>query len=112
MDLTTYFFNSINPTGIAAGESTLDIIVRLTVDERLIVKEVEDLIRASPYAICRVVNDIVTKLARLQIGPSWRFLVMRIDSNVLNFWIHALNALSLINYPPAYPVLVNAFIYF
>ncbi len=78
IDRKTYSFDNLDRGVVAAGEPIHDMVVRLTVDEDLVVNEAEAFTAASPYLICADANTKVPKLAGLQIGPGWRTGVKKI----------------------------------
>ena len=78
MDRKSYSFDNIDRGGVAAGEPIHSMVVRLTVDEDLVVREAEAFTTASPYVICGDANSNVPKLAGLQIGIGWRASVKKV----------------------------------
>ena len=78
IDRKSYSFDNIDRGGVAAGEPIHSMVVRLTVDEDLVVREAEAFTTASPYVICGDANSNVPKLAGLQIGVGWRASVKKI----------------------------------
>ena len=78
MDLKTYSFDNIDRGGVVAGEPVHNMVVRLTIDENLMVQQAEAFTAASPYVICGDANSNVPKLAGLQIGPGWRAGVKKV----------------------------------
>ena len=78
MDRKSYSFDNIDRGGVAAGEPIHSMVVRLTVDEDLVVREAAAFTSASPYVICGDANFNVPKLAGLKIGPGWRASVKKV----------------------------------
>ncbi len=56
---------------LEAGDYIHEMWLRLTVDDSMIVQEVEAATDASPYTICPDVTGNFKRLVGLQIGPGW-----------------------------------------
>ena len=82
-DLKTYTFDNIDRNGVVAGEPIHKMVVRLTVDEDLLVQNAEAFTAASPYLTCSDANSNVPNLAGLQIGPGWRAGVKKVMGRTL-----------------------------
>jgi hypothetical protein len=59
------------------GDPVHDIGVRLAVDDTLIIREAEAMMRATPFSTCSEVEPVLQRLVGERIGPGWRDLVRR-----------------------------------
>lgn len=66
---TTY--SNADGRRVAAGEPVHDMWLRLTVDDDMIVQEVEASTDKGPYRVCPAINDRYRHLVGLRIGPGW-----------------------------------------
>jgi hypothetical protein len=78
MDTKTYSFDNVDRGGIAAGEPVHHMLVRLTVDDDLVVRAAEASTEAGPYGICGDVAGVVEGLIGAGIGPGWRKAVFSV----------------------------------
>lgn len=58
-----------------AGHHVHDMHVRLTVDERLNIRQAEAVTDASPYRVCPQIAPDLARIEGLRIGPGWMRLV-------------------------------------
>ena len=59
------------------GDPVHDIGLRLAVDDSLIVREAQTIMRATPYPTCIDVEPILQRLVGERIGKGWREIVRR-----------------------------------
>jgi hypothetical protein len=70
-DVKSYPFSSEYRGEVKAGEPVHDMWLRLTVDDDMVVREVEAKTDAGPYAVCPAINPAFAKLKGLAVGPGW-----------------------------------------
>lgn len=83
VDTKTYNFSNRNRGEVKAGTAIHDMWIRLTIDGSMRVHRAEARTEASPYPICRAVNEGFRKLEGLTIGPGWMRPVMSRIGGVL-----------------------------
>ncbi len=71
---TKPFATTARDTGRArqAGEPVHNMWLRLTVDLDMVIRGIEAVTDASPYAVCPSITPNFKKLTGLKIGPGWR----------------------------------------
>ncbi len=72
IDTKTYAFTNDERGEIPPGVPVHEMWIRLTVSDKLEIKDVEAVTDFSPFAICRDVAPNFQRLIGLQIGPGWR----------------------------------------
>ena len=72
IDTKTYSYNSEDRGVVASGSPVHDMIVRLTVDEDLVVHKAEAHTVSSPFNICPNIANSVEELRGLKISSGWR----------------------------------------
>jgi hypothetical protein len=80
-DTKTYAFDNRWRGEVAAGQPVHDMRVRLTVDDDLVIRAVEAVIEAAPFAVCAEVTETTPVFAVLEgerIGPGWSRTVCRL----------------------------------
>ena len=77
-DTKTYTFNSVDREHIASGEPIHHMVMRITVDDDMLLKNAEASTEFAPYHICGNINDNFAKLKGLKIGPGWRRAVNQV----------------------------------
>jgi hypothetical protein len=80
-DTKTYAFNNRWRGEVAAGRPVHDMSVRLTVDDELVIRAVEAVIDAAPFAVCAEVTGATPPFAALEgerIGRGWSRTVRRL----------------------------------
>jgi hypothetical protein len=76
-DTKTYSFANHDRGGIAAGEPVHRMLIRLTVDDGLVVRDIEVATAAGPFAICGAIAPAFSALKGLTLGPGWRRAVLQ-----------------------------------
>lgn len=71
-DTKTYAFSNAERGDVPPGVPVHEMWIRLTVTDRLEIKEVEAATDYSPYILCRDVTPNFQRLVGLRIGPGWR----------------------------------------
>ncbi|NQU62394.1 MAG: DUF2889 domain-containing protein [Rhodospirillales bacterium] len=77
IDTKTYTFENIDRGGVASGEPVHHMVIRLTVDDHLVVQNAEASTEASPYNVCGDINPEFAKLKGVAIAPGWRREVVK-----------------------------------
>jgi hypothetical protein len=75
-DTKTYSFDNQDRGGVAAGEPIHGMRMRLTVDDDLVVHDIEAATEHSPFSICGGATPKYAALKGLKIGPGWRKAVL------------------------------------
>ena len=71
-DTKTYDFPNRQRGEIRAGEPIHDMWLRVTIDQRLLIHEVEAATDAGPFGICGDITPAYGKLKGMTIGPGWQ----------------------------------------
>ena len=74
-DRKNYSFENENRGQVNAGEPIHDMWIRVTLDDNLLIINVEAVTDASPYSICPDITKNFDRLKGITIGPGWRRLV-------------------------------------
>ncbi len=72
VDTKTYGFDNDHRGRIEAGDPIHNMWIRLTIDEDLVVRDVEAATEAGPYAACPEVTPNYKRLIGVKIGLGWR----------------------------------------
>ncbi|MGB0670945.1 MAG: DUF2889 domain-containing protein, partial [Rhodospirillales bacterium] len=72
IDTKTYSFANQDRGGIRAGEPVHHMLVRLTLDDRMLVHQAETSTEAAPFFCCPDINPAFSELAGLSIKSGWR----------------------------------------
>ena len=72
IDTKTYSFENSERNGVSSGEPIHHMLIRITVDDELIVYETEASTLSSPYSICPSIAPHFKNLKGIKIGPGWR----------------------------------------
>jgi hypothetical protein len=72
VDTKSYVFENRHRGQIQPGEPLHEMGLRLTVDDGLVVREVEAATDASPFSVCPDITPAFKALVGLRIGPGWR----------------------------------------
>jgi hypothetical protein len=70
-DTKTYSFKNQDRGLVASGQPIHDMVIRLTVDDDLVVQEAEASTEASPYNICPYITGNIARLKGLKITAGW-----------------------------------------
>lgn len=77
-DVKTYSFENLSRNGISSGEPIHHMLIRLTIDNDLLIHEAEAATESSPYNICPSIAGAFKNLKGVTIGPGWRREIARI----------------------------------
>ena len=76
-DVKAYSFINEYRGTIKPGEPLHDMWIRLTVDKKFIVREVEVVTDAGPYELCPTILPSFQKIKGLKIGPGWNYQIKK-----------------------------------
>ncbi len=82
IDTKTYPISNAWRTTIAAGEPLHEMLVRLTVNTELEIKDVEAVTLNSPFQICPDITPNYRALIGVQMGPGWRSKIRQLVGGV------------------------------
>ena len=71
-DTKTYTFKNAYRGEVRAGEPLHDMWIRLTLDEDLIVRDIQAVTDAGPYGICPAVTPNFKRMVGVRLGRGWR----------------------------------------
>jgi Protein of unknown function (DUF2889) len=71
-DTKTYDFPNLHRGTIRAGAPVHDMLIRLTLDDNFIIRGIEAVTDASPFAICPAITDSFSVIKGLKLGIGWR----------------------------------------
>lgn len=71
-DTKSYTFKNLDRNNIPSGEPIHHMLMRITIDDDLLIHAAEASTEFSPYHICGEITDAFEKLKGLKIGPGWR----------------------------------------
>ena len=71
IDTKSYSFDNQERGRIDAGTPVHDMLVRLTVDDDLVVQVAEAITESSPFSVCPEISDNVRSLQGLKISSGW-----------------------------------------
>ncbi|MGI9332069.1 MAG: DUF2889 domain-containing protein [Gammaproteobacteria bacterium] len=70
-DAKTYGFVNRDRGRVEAGEPVHEMWLRITIDESLLIHDIEAVTDASPYRMCPDITPQFQRLKGLRIGPGW-----------------------------------------
>ncbi len=70
-DVKSYAFKNEYRGEVKPGEPIHDMWLRLTVDDDMVVRDVEAKTDAGPYAVCPAINPAFAALKGVAVGPGW-----------------------------------------
>lgn len=82
VDTKTYAFGNRERGEIKPGEPVHEMWLRLTVDDELVVHDIEAATDASPFSICGDIAERFKQLRGVQIGRGWRRKVNQVLGGV------------------------------
>lgn len=82
-DRKNYSFKNETRGMVNAGDPIHDMWIRVTLDDNLLIINVEAATDASPYSICSDITKNFERLKGITIGPGWRRLVQSRVGGVL-----------------------------
>jgi hypothetical protein len=72
VDSKTRDFPNLHRGTVHAGEPIHDMWIRLTLDDQFVVRGVEAVTEAAPFAICPAITDSFSAIKGLKVGAGWR----------------------------------------
>ena len=108
-DVKTYGFDNAHRGRIEAGDPIHDMWIRLTIDEQLIVHEIEAVTDAGPYGICPAITPNFQKIKGDRIGAGWRARVREKlgGTEGCTHLVEMLGAMATAAYQTLYPALAR-----
>lgn len=77
IDTKTYSFDNVDRGGVASGEPVHHMVIRLTLDDDMVVHKAEASTNAGPYTICGDITGAIAQLEGLAVAPGWRREVLK-----------------------------------
>ena len=108
-DTKSYGFQNEHRGEIGPGEPLHDMWIRLTLDEDLIVREIEATTEAGPYAICPAITSNFKRMVGVRVGRGWRQEVRERlgGAEGCTHLVEMLQAMATVAFQTLYPVLVK-----
>lgn len=72
VDTKTYGFDNFDRSHIGPGEPIHEMLLRLTLDDELVIRDAEAVTEKSPYNVCKNVGPNFARLKGIKIGAGWR----------------------------------------
>ncbi|HKY94858.1 MAG TPA: DUF2889 domain-containing protein [Kiloniellales bacterium] len=72
VDVKAYGFDSQDRGRVEAGVPVHEMAIRLTVDDRLVVKAIEAVTEHGPYNLCGAIAPNYQAMVGVRVGPGWR----------------------------------------
>lgn len=72
VDTKTYGFDNFDRGRIEPGQPIHQMILRLTLDDELMIHDAEAVTEESPYTVCKNVGPNFARLKGIRIGAGWR----------------------------------------
>jgi len=109
LDWKSYAFPNEHLGEIGPGEPLHDMWLRLTIDEDLVVRDVEAVTDAGPYGVCPEIAPNFKHMIGAQIGPGWRREIKVRVGGVAGctHLAETLTAMATVAYQTLYPVLIR-----
>lgn len=107
VDCKSYAFPNEHRGEIGAGEPLHDMWLRLTIDEDLVVRDIEAVTDAGPYGVCPEITPNFKAMVGVRIGPGWRREIKARVGGVAGctHLAETLAAMATVAYQTLYPVL-------
>jgi len=108
-DTKTYAFKNRHRGEVQPGEALHDMWIRLTIDEELLVRDIEAATAAGPFAICPAVTPNFKRMIGVRLGRGWRQTVRERLGEVegCTHLMEMLLAMATVAYQSLYPVLAK-----
>ncbi|MEM7223314.1 MAG: DUF2889 domain-containing protein [Pseudomonadota bacterium] len=108
-DAKSYGFDNAYRGRIEAGEPLHDMWLRLTVDEDLVVRDIEVATEAGPYAVCPAIAPNFKRMIGVKVGRGWRQAVRSRLGGVegCTHLVEMLIAMATVTFQTLYPVLAR-----
>ena len=108
-DTKTYAFDNRDRGRIEPGTPLHDMSIRLTLDEDLVVRDIEVQTDAGPYAICPAIAPNFKRMIGSRVGPGWRRAIRANLGGVegCTHLVEMLSAMATVAFQSLYPVLAK-----
>ena len=108
-DTKTYGFDNVDRGRIDAGEPIHGMWIRLTVDEDLVVRDIQAETDAGPYGICPAIAPNFQRVIGVRVGRGWRQKVRDSLGGVegCTHLTEMLQAMATVAFQTLYPVLAK-----
>lgn len=108
-DAKTYAFKNRYRGEVQAGEALHDMWIRLTIDEDLVVRDIEAATAAGPFAVCPTAAAGYKCMIGVKLGRGWRQTVRERLGGVegCTHLTEMLQAMATVAYQTLYPVLAR-----
>lgn len=109
VDTKGYTFENKERGQIPPGEALHDMEVRLTVDDRFVIREVEATTNAGPFGICPAIATNYKKLEGKRIATGWRKTLKELFAGTegCTHITELLGAMATVAFQTIYPVLAK-----
>ena len=78
VDTKTYTFENLDRNDIPSGEPIHQMVMRITVDDDMVIHNAEASTEFAPYHMCGDITGTFEQLKGLKVGPGWRRAVNQI----------------------------------
>ncbi|KQT07599.1 DUF2889 domain-containing protein [Ramlibacter sp. Leaf400] len=82
-DVKTYAFQRSDGRDMPPGAPIHNMLIRLTVDEGMVIRAVASSMDATPYGECGQGNDPMQRMVGVRLGPGWRQAIEKALGGVL-----------------------------
>ena len=108
-DTKTYAFDNHHRGEIRPGDPLHDMWIRLTIDDTLVVQDIEAVTAAGPYAVCPAITPNFKRLIGVRLGRGWRQEVRERLGGVegCTHLVEMLQAMGTVAFQTLYPVLAK-----
>lgn len=108
-DVKTYSFQNDYRGTVQAGEALHDMWIRLTLDEDLIVRDIEAVTDGAPFAVCPAITPNFKRMIGERVSGGWRGAIRKKLGGVegCTHLVEMLGAMATVAYQAMYPVLVK-----
>ena len=108
-DVKTYSFQNRYRGEVRAGEPLHDMWIRLTLDEDMIVRDIEAATEAGPYAVCPAIAPNFKRMIGEKVGAGWRSTIRKKLGGVegCTHLVEMLGAMATAAYQTLYPALAK-----
>ncbi len=108
-DTKTYAFTNAHRGEIRPGEPIHDMWIRLTIDESLVVQDIEAETDAGPFAVCPAITPNFKRMVGVRLGRGWHRQVRDKLGGVegCTHLVEMLQAMATVAFQSLYPVLAK-----
>lgn len=108
-DVKSYGFKNDHRGEIKPGEPLHDMAIRLTLDEDLVVRDIEAATDAAPYAVCPAITPNFKRMIGERVGLGWRYAIKKHLGGVegCTHLVEMLGMMATVAFQTLYPVLAK-----